>query len=141
MSCNAACNTPGYLRVRALATPAVLLASVANGGFRGLQDTATPLKVVLATNFINFVLDPILIFGVSAGGQPLVPALGATGAAAATAAAEWAACAALLVQLRQKPQLASGVGLVDSMPRWEEAAPLLRGEALPCLGREAERER
>lgn len=112
--------------MRALATPAVLLASVANGGFRGVQDTATPLKIVLASNLINFVLDPILIFGVSAGDVQLVPALGATGAAAATAVAEWAACGALLTQLDQKPQLQGGLRIVDSMPSWEDAAPLLR---------------
>ena len=35
----------GYLRVRALAAPAVLAASVANGAYRGLLDTATPFKV------------------------------------------------------------------------------------------------
>ena len=78
-------DAEGYLRVRALATPAVLLASVANGAFRGVKDTTTPLKILVAANVINFVLDPVLIFGLHVGDIDLVPAFGATGAAAATA--------------------------------------------------------
>jgi len=78
-------DAEGYLRVRALATPAVLLASVANGAFRGVKDTTTPLKILVMANVINFVLDPVLIFGLRVGDIDLVPAFGATGAAAATA--------------------------------------------------------
>jgi len=78
-------DAEGYLRVRALATPAVLLASVANGAFRGVKDTTTPLKILVTANVINFVLDPVLIFGLRVGDIDLVPAFGATGAAAATA--------------------------------------------------------
>jgi MATE family multidrug resistance protein len=119
-------DAEGYLRVRALATPAVLLASVANGAFRGVQDTKTPLKILVAANVINFLLDPLLIFGVRVGDVTLVPALGATGAAAATAVAEWTACVSLLTSLNLKPQVAGAVKLLDSMPKWEEAEPLLR---------------
>jgi putative MATE family efflux protein len=125
-SADALSDADGYLRVRALATPAVLLASVANGAFRGVKDTATPLKILVAANLINFVLDPVLIFGLRVGDADLVPALGATGAAAATAIAEWTACAALLFSLNTKPPLAGSVKVIDSMPKWEEAEPLLR---------------
>jgi MATE family multidrug resistance protein len=125
-SADAMGDAEGYLRVRALATPAVLLASVANGAFRGVQDTKTPLKILVAANVINFILDPLLIFGVRVGDVTLVPALGATGAAAATAVAEWTACVALLTSLNLKPQVAGAVKLLDSMPKWEEAEPLLR---------------
>ncbi len=51
-----------YLRIRGLATPAVLLVTAGHGAFRGHQDTKTPLLVALAVNLINVVLDPILIF-------------------------------------------------------------------------------
>jgi putative MATE family efflux protein len=118
-------DAEGYLRVRALATPAVLLASVANGAFRGVQDTATPFKILVAANLINFVLDPLLIFGVDVGGMHL-PGFGATGAAAATAVAEWSACLALLAALDKKEALAGSVKVLDSLPRWEEAEQLLR---------------
>jgi putative MATE family efflux protein len=116
----------GYLRVRALATPAVLLASVANGAFRGVQNTMTPLKILVAANVINFVFDPLLIFGVHIGDFDLLPPLGATGAAIATAVAEWGGCAALLISLNQQAPLAGAVKLMDSMPKWQEAEPLLR---------------
>jgi putative MATE family efflux protein len=52
-----------YLRIRALALPAVLLVMVGHGVFRGHQDTKTPLVVTLALNAVNIVLDPIFIFG------------------------------------------------------------------------------
>jgi len=51
-----------YLRIRALATPAVLIVTTGHGAFRGYQDTRTPLIVALGVNLINIVLDPILIF-------------------------------------------------------------------------------
>ena len=52
------------------------------GAYRGLLDTRTPLLVSGAANFVNLVLDPILIFGLGP-----VPAFGVAGAAAATAGA------------------------------------------------------
>ena len=51
-----------YLRIRALATPAVLLVTAGHGAFRGYQNTRTPLLVAAVVNGINLVLDPILIF-------------------------------------------------------------------------------
>lgn len=70
-----------YLRIRALALPAVLLVMVGHGVFRGHLDTRTPLIVTLGLNAVNIVLDPIFIFGFDWG-------LG--GAAAATVIAQWA---------------------------------------------------
>lgn len=51
-----------YLRIRALATPAVLVVTAGHGAFRGHKDTKTPLKVALGVNLANLVLDPLLIF-------------------------------------------------------------------------------
>lgn len=84
-----------YLRVRGAAMPFALVNAACVGIFRGLLDTKTPLTVAVATNAINFVLDPVLIFGVPALG---VPALGVGGAAVATAAAE-ASASALFVNI------------------------------------------
>ena len=68
-----------YLRIRAIATPAVLLVTAGHGVFRGHQNTTTPLVVAAVVNGLNIVLDPILIFGFDFGLQ---------GAAAATVVAQ-----------------------------------------------------
>ncbi|MGH8937494.1 MAG: MATE family efflux transporter [Acidimicrobiia bacterium] len=70
-----------YLRIRALAAPAVLVVMVGHGAFRGFQDTRTPLLATLGLNLVNLVLDPVLIFGLG---------WGIAGAAWATAVAQWA---------------------------------------------------
>ena len=54
-----------YLRIRALATTAVLVVTAGHGTFRGHKDTRTPLLVALGVNLVNLGLDPILIFVVS----------------------------------------------------------------------------
>ena len=69
-----------YLRIRALAAPAVLVILVGHGAFRGFQDTRTPLVVTAWLNVLNLILDPVLIFGFG---------LGMQGAALATVAAQW----------------------------------------------------
>ena len=51
-----------YLRIRALATPAVLVVTAGHGAFRGYQNTRTPLKVAAGVNGLNLVLDPVFIF-------------------------------------------------------------------------------
>ena len=68
-----------YLRLRALSLIPVLWASTGFAAYRGLLNTVTPLKVSLATNALNLILDPIMIFP----GK-----LGFVGAALATAVAE-----------------------------------------------------
>ena len=52
-----------YLRIRALAGPALLLITAGNGAFRGYQDTRTPFVITLWLNLVNLVLDPLFIFG------------------------------------------------------------------------------
>lgn len=69
-----------YLRIRALAGPAVLLITASHGAFRGYQDTRTPMVVTVGFNIINASLDPLFIF---------VLGWGVAGAAAATAIAQW----------------------------------------------------
>ncbi|MEL6615322.1 MAG: MATE family efflux transporter, partial [Bacteroidota bacterium] len=56
-----------YLRIRALAAPAVLIVMVGHGAFRGYRDTRTPLWVTLGLNAVNLALDPLLIFGLGWG--------------------------------------------------------------------------
>jgi putative MATE family efflux protein len=69
-----------YLRIRVLGMPAVLVATVAHGVFRGYQDTKTPMWVTGSIAVFNLILDPILIFGLG---------WGLAGAAWATTIAQW----------------------------------------------------
>jgi MATE family multidrug resistance protein len=103
-----------YLRIRALAAPAVVLIIAANGVFRGLQDTRTPLVVTVAISLLNLVLDPLLIF---------VAGWGIAGAATATAVAQWLGAVwflALLARSRRRGDIPW------SVPRLDQAGPLLR---------------
>ena len=79
-----------YLRIRALAGPAVLFITASHGAFRGYQDTRTPMVVTLGFNVINGGLDPLFIF---------VFDWGLAGAAAATAIGQWVGALAFLFLL------------------------------------------
>lgn len=79
-----------YLRIRALAVPAVLLIRAGHGTYRGFQDTRTPFAVTIGLNLVNLALDPLLIFGAG---------WGVAGAAWATVIAQWGGAAAFLVML------------------------------------------
>lgn len=82
MGASATVGSPAvdYLRIRAFATPAVLMVLVGHGAFRGYHDTRTPLYVALLVNGVNLVLDPLFIF---------VFGWGLVGAAVATVLAQW----------------------------------------------------
>lgn len=108
-----------YLRIRVLGMPALLLATVAHGVFRGHQDTRTPLWVVLGISGVNLILDPILIFGLD---------WGLAGAAWATMLAQWMGAAAFVVLFaRRREQLALRWG----WPQRDTLGPLVgAGRAL-----------
>ncbi len=104
-----------YLRIRALAGPAVLLIMAGHGVFRGLQDTRTPLRITLALNGVNLVLDPILIFWAG---------WGLDGAAWATVVAQWMGALAF-VRLLFGPRREL-LGAAPRLPRMLELLPFLR---------------
>jgi MATE family multidrug resistance protein len=108
-----------YLRIRVLGMPALLLATVAHGVFRGHQDTRTPLWVTVGISVVNLVLDPIFIFGFG---------WGLAGAAWATMVAQWVGAvifAALLVAKREE------LALEPAWPGVEALRPLVgAGRAL-----------
>lgn len=83
-----ASEAAAYLRIRFIALPAVLVAMVGHGVYRGHSDTRTPLVVAVVMNVVNLVLDPILIFGLG---------LGVVGAAWATVVAQGLAAVWFLV--------------------------------------------
>jgi len=71
-----------YLRVAAFGLPSVLLLLAGTGVLRGLQDTRTPLQVVIAANLGNIALNLLLVHGLG---------LGIAGSAAGTLLAQSAA--------------------------------------------------
>ncbi len=104
-----------YLRIRALAGPAVLLITAGHGVFRGWHDTRTPLVVTLGLNAVNLVLDPLLIFGLG---------WGLAGAAIATVVAQWAGAVTFLWLILVRRRSALGVTL--ALPRLRDLLPFLQ---------------
>jgi MATE family multidrug resistance protein len=89
--------TTGYLGIRLLGGPAVLMMLAGFGALRGLQDMRTPLWIALVSSALNVVLDPLLIFGAGP-----VPHLGVVGAAWATVASQWLGAVWALVAVRRR---------------------------------------
>lgn len=104
-----------YLRIRALAGPALLLITAANGAFRGFHDTRTPLLVSLAVALANLALDPLFIFAFG---------WGLAGAAWATTLAQWAGAAAFLALVYGRHRRDWRVPW--SLPALVELVPFLR---------------
>lgn len=72
-----------YLRVAALGLPSILLLLAGTGVLRGLQDTRTPLLVVVGANLANIVANLVLVYGAGLGiaGSALGTLVAQTGAA------------------------------------------------------------
>lgn len=69
-----------WLRVAVLGLPGVLLVLAGNGWLRGVQDTRTPVRIVVVANVLSAIASPLLVF----------PAhLGLVGSAVANVAAQW----------------------------------------------------
>ncbi len=104
-----------YLRIRALATPAVMLITAGNGAFRGFLDTRTPLWLSLGVSCLNLILDPLLIFTFG---------WGIAGAAWATTVAQWLGAAGFLALLFGIRRRRYHIPL--KLPRLRELLPLLK---------------
>jgi MATE family multidrug resistance protein len=102
-----------YLRIRALAVPALLVITAGHGAYRGFLDTRTPLLVGVTANLLNAALDPLLMFGAG---------WGLDGAAVATAVAQWVGAIWFLVLLRRRRQ---AEGWPSQRPRLRELAEFL----------------
>ncbi|MDH3538588.1 MAG: MATE family efflux transporter [Acidimicrobiia bacterium] len=98
-SSDVASEAAGYLRIRAVAAPAVLIITLGHGAFRGHQDTRTPFYITLGFNLVNLILDPLLIFGAG---------WGLNGAAIATLAAQWVGATWFLFLIRRRLGLEYG---------------------------------
>ena len=121
-----------YLQIRALASPAVMVANVAQGACLGQQDSWTPLKVFATSGMVNLVLDVVLIshFG-----------LGITGAAVATTFAQVVAasyfvwyCWSQGKKGKAFPLKWHGLPTPTSLkPFWEVANTLLSRTLFTCM--------
>ncbi len=72
-----------YLRIILLGSISVFVLLMGNAALQGAGDTITPMYIMGASNLLNIVLDPLLIFGPGP-----FPALGVSGAAVATVLAQ-----------------------------------------------------
>lgn len=100
-----------YLRISALGIPCVLFALAVQGTQRGAADYRTPLVILVASNVVNLVLAPLMVF---------VLDMGIAGAAWSTVIAQFAAAIAFGFAVR--PRLAPAS---QRRPSWEEMAPLV----------------
>jgi putative MATE family efflux protein len=86
-----------WLRIAILGAPAILISLAGNGWMRGVQDTARPLRYVVAGFALSAVLCPTLVYGLLG-----LPRLGLAGSAVANLAGQWLAgllfCRALLAE-------------------------------------------
>lgn len=69
-----------WLRVAVLGLPGLLLVFAGNGWLRGVQDTRTPVLIVVAANVVSAAASPVLVYPMG---------LGLTGSAWANVLAQW----------------------------------------------------
>jgi len=121
-----------YLQIRALASPAVMVANVAQGACLGQQDSWTPLKVFATSGVVNLVLDLFLVNNCN---------MGITGAAIATTFAQVVAASYFVWYCWQKgnkgeavPLKWNGLPTMESLrPFWEVANTLLTRTMFTCI--------
>ena len=86
-----------WVRIAIFGAPAILISLAGNGWMRGVQDTARPLRYVVAGFALSAVLCPTLVYGWLG-----LPRLELAGSAVANVAGQWLAgllfCRALLAE-------------------------------------------
>lgn len=91
-----------YAKIRGLAWPAVLVASVSQSACLALRDSWTPLICLSVASAINLGGDLVLCKGLG---------LGIAGAAWATAVSQYAACALMLMTIAREKRLELGISV------------------------------
>jgi putative MATE family efflux protein len=100
-----------YMRIAAIGLPFALMALAGQGYLRGVSDLRTPLRIVIAANVVNVVLEVVFVYGFG---------WGIAGSAWGTAIAQAGMGSAFAVLLLR----AAGPG--RRRPRLERIRPLLR---------------
>ncbi len=95
-----------WLRIAIIGAPAILVSLAGNGWLRGVQDTARPLRYVVAGFGLSALLCPLLVYGWLGS-----PRLGVTGSAVANLSGQW-----LAALLFGRALLAEGVPLRLNRP-------------------------
>jgi len=111
-----------YIGYRALTFIPAIISTVGFAAFRGTLDVTTPMKITVAAQMINLVLDPILIFGMGS-----IKALGVAGAALATSASE-VTSAAMYIRTMLKRKIVT-VKSLFRVPSWSNIGKLMVGGA------------
>ncbi|KAI4991560.1 hypothetical protein ZWY2020_039946 [Hordeum vulgare] len=113
-----------FLAFRAYGAPPIIVALAAQGAFRGLMDTKTPLYAIGVGNLVNAILDAIFVF-------PL--GLGVRGAALATVTSEYVIACILLWKLNSKVVIFSGKIIAGGVIRYLKSGGLLIGRTIAVL--------
>ncbi len=80
-----------WLRIAILGLPGILLVLAGNGWLRGVQETRTPVRIVVVANLLSAVASPLLVYPAG---------LGLTGSAIANVLAQWVGAALCLRAIR-----------------------------------------
>lgn len=91
-----------WLRIAILGLPGVLLVLAGNGWLRGVQDTRTPVGIVVLANVLSAIASPLLVYPVG---------LGLEGSAIANVTAQWVGGSLCVLALRREH--------VSSRPQWK----------------------
>lgn len=81
-----------YLRIASLGLPAIALGLLATGWYRGIENLRLPVRVAIATNLANVVLEMVFVW---------VFHWGIAGSAAGTVLVQWASVLVYVVALRR----------------------------------------
>jgi putative MATE family efflux protein len=82
-----------WLRIAILGLPGILLVLAGNGWLRGVQETRTPVRIVVLANALSAVASPLLVYPAG---------LGLQGSAIATVAAQGLAAGLFLAAIRRQ---------------------------------------
>jgi putative MATE family efflux protein len=82
-----------WLRIAILGIPGVLLVLAGNGWLRGVQNTRTPVLIVVAANALSAIASPVLVYPMG---------LGLEGSALANVLAQWVGGICCIVALRRE---------------------------------------
>ncbi|UQX90046.1 MATE family efflux transporter [Jatrophihabitans telluris] len=82
-----------WLRIAVLGLPGVLLVLAGNGWLRGVQDTRTPVRIVVVANVLSAIASPLLVYPAG---------LGLAGSAVANVVAQWVGAALCVRALRRE---------------------------------------